>query len=307
MMEQHKILIDVFRPKRWYRNAFMLLGALMAVFLNQIPWNEAIYSIVISFTAICLVASGNYGINEACDIETDKHHPQKKFRALPSGRVKLSVVIIASVVLYASGLFLAWQIGNFFVLGMLGLFILTTGILYNVPPLRLKDVPYVDFILESFGNPVRLLVGWYAVASQIVPISFILIFWCLGVVLMAGKRFAELRFLKDQPDMVLYRKSLNYYTEEKLLLVMVAAALVLLYMFGVLSVKHEIDLVVLMPFVVFFLVWYFHLAHQPDSIAKDPERIFENWPFVIYALSLILAFFLIFYYKFNYFSFFLNR
>ena len=306
MFEQLKDLIGVFRPKRWYRNAFMLLGSLMAVFLTQIAPSEALFPIVISFAAICLVASGNYGINEVCDAETDKHHPQKQFRALPSGRIKFSTVIAASLLLYALGLFLAWQLHNPWVLAALILFILTTGILYNIPPVRLKDKPFLDFILESFGNPVRLLVGWYAVTSQIVPISFIVIFWCLGIVLMAGKRFAELRFLKDRSDMALYRKSLSYYTEEKLLLAMVAASLVLLYMFGLLSVKHEIDLVALMPFVVFFIVWYFHLAHQPDSIAKDPERIFENWPFVFYALALTLAFFLIFYYKFNYFSFFLD-
>ncbi|MDP2933965.1 MAG: UbiA family prenyltransferase [bacterium] len=306
-MDRIGILISVFRPKRWYRNAFMLLGSVMAVFLNQIALSDAVYAVAISFIAICLVASGNYGLNEVCDAETDKYHPQKKFRALPSGRVKVSTVIFASLVLYALGLLLAWQLHNGWVLGALGLFIFTTGILYNIPPWRLKDVPFLDFILESFGNPVRLLVGWYAVTTRIVPVSFILIFWCVGMLLMAGKRFAELKFLGGGHDTQLYRKSLGKYTEEQLLLSMIAASALLMYMFGVLSVKHEIDLVIMLPLVVGFLVWFFHLAHQPNSIIKDPERVFENRPFVIYSLVLVVVFFLLLYFKFNYFSFLLNH
>ncbi|MFA5129317.1 MAG: UbiA family prenyltransferase [Patescibacteria group bacterium] len=307
MWEQIRILIGVFRPKRWYRNAFMLLGSVMAMFLTNVTLYHAISAIFISCIAICLIASGNYGLNEVFDIETDRHHPQKKFRALPSGRIRPSAVVFASLVLYAAGLALAWSLHNAWVFGALCAFILTTGVLYNIPPWRMKDIPYLDFVLESFGNPIRLLVGWYAVTLQIVPISFILIFWCIGIILMAGKRFAELRFLQGRQNVELYRRSLKFYTEEKLLLVMVGSSLILLYMLGVLSVKHEIDLVILMPFVIIFLLWYFHIAFASNSIAKDPERVFENKPFVFYILALVMAFFLLSYYKLNYFSFLLLR
>ncbi len=306
-MNQFKILISVFRLKRWYRNAFMLIGSLMALLLTHGTWDTAVLvSVAVSFVAVCLVASGNYGINEVFDAETDAHHPEKKFRALASGKVSKGTVIIISIVLYVVGLAIVGWLNKIYLLVSLAIFILTTGILYNIPPFRLKDIAYVDFLLESFGNPVRLAIGWYAVTAQIVPVSFIFIFWALGVLLMAGKRFAELRYLGVSAETHAYRKSLTHYTEEKLLLVMIAAAMVCMYMFGVLAVKHEIDLVILMPPAVIFLVWYFWLANRPNSIVKDPERIFENRGFVIYALILTAIFFVIFYFKFNYFSFLLR-
>lgn len=306
MLERFKIIVGVFRPKRWYRNAFMLLGSAMAMMMTGAGFAESIYAIGISFAAICLVAFGNYGLNEVFDAESDQFHPQKRLRALPAGRISSFLVLLVALLLYALGLSLALSLGNLWVVCSLALFIFTTGILYNIPPARLKDIPYADAILEAFGNPARLLVGWYAVTSRIVPVSFLLIFWCLGAVLMAGKRLAELRYLAGHGEAGLYRKSLGHYTEQKLLFIMIAAALILLYMFGVLSVKHEIDLVMLMPLVVVFILWFIYLVFQPNSIAADPERIFENWPFVLYSIFLASAFFLIFYFKPNYFSFFLH-
>ncbi len=34
------------------------------------------------------------------------------------------------------------------------------GVVYNVPPFRTKDRPYLDVISESINNPIRLTIGW---------------------------------------------------------------------------------------------------------------------------------------------------
>ena len=46
-----------------------------------------------------------------------------------------------------------------------GLNLLLAGILYNVPPLRFKDIPYLYSTMESANNPIRFLVGWYVLAK----------------------------------------------------------------------------------------------------------------------------------------------
>jgi len=43
------------------------------------------------------------------------------------------------------------------------------GIAYNVPPLRTKEWPYLDVLSESINNPIRLLLGWFALVSVRFP------------------------------------------------------------------------------------------------------------------------------------------
>ncbi len=292
---RHKavLIVGIFRPLRWYRNIFLALGALIAIGLLDINYLEiAVYiRILLVFIATCFVASGNYGINEILDAESDKHHPKKKHRAIPSGEIKPLIVFIISLVLYSLGFVLIIPLGNYMLLiSIYALFI--SGILYNVRPFRFKDLPYLDFIFEAVNNPIRLLIGWYAVATvdQVVPSSLLLTYWFFGIFLMAGKRFGEIRFIDNKEEAGLYRKSFKYYSEEKLLFVLIAAINASSYMLGALSMKYRIDLVLLLPFVIIWIVWFFNLAYKKDSIVKDPERVLENIPFLLYSVTSFLLF-----------------
>jgi len=281
-----KDLIGVFRPLRWYRNSFMLLGAILALgFLKIAPSTEEFIRIFVSFIAICLVASGNYGINEVCDAPFDKHHPQKKHRAIPSGKVKPITVIAISIVLYLLGIVITLPLNNI-VLTLSVLLLLLSGLAYNLKPFRLKDLPYLDFMSEALNNPIRLLVGWYAVAgaSQLVPSSFLLTYWFLGIFLMSAKRFGEIRFIKDKEMMSNYRKSLAYYSQKKLLFVMIASINASSFMLGALAMKYSLDLLIFLPFLIIWIIWFFNLSYEQNSIVKDPERVFENIPFVVFTI-----------------------
>ena len=52
--------------------------------------------------------------------------------------------------------------------------------LYNVPPIRIKDYAYFDVLAESVNNPLRFLVGWFAVAPQFLPPSSVLLAYWMG-------------------------------------------------------------------------------------------------------------------------------
>ena len=98
------------------------------------------------------------------------------------------------------------------------LILLFMGLLYNVKPIRLKDRPYLDILSESLNNPIRLLLGWYAVINlTLPPSSLILSFWMGGAFLMTVKRFAEIRSVKKK-YLQKYRASFKFYTENLLLL-----------------------------------------------------------------------------------------
>jgi 4-hydroxybenzoate polyprenyltransferase len=308
-----KSVIDVFRPLRWYRNGFMLAAVILAIKILNINIRTVlsfsfIYPVLISFAALCFVASGNYGINEVFDLETDKHHPEKKNRSIPSGKVSPAIIIYLSVFLYIIGFFLISLLNNYMLSISLSL-LLISGILYNVKPFRLKDKPYLDFIFEAVNNPIRLMVGWYSVAKpyNLVPASIVLGFWFLGIFLMAAKRFGEIRFIQDKEKAAKYRKSFKYYNEENLLFSMIAAAVSFSFMLGALSFKYSVDLIAALPFMVIWMVWFFHLAYQKNTIVKDPERIFEKKTFLSFSLLTLFIFMYLFFSGNQMFAWFLRK
>ncbi len=278
-------LLDVFRPLRWYRNVFMLVGSLLAYTLTEAHLDNILFCIILSFLSLCAVASGNYGINEIFDAKSDSFHPEKKHRAIPSGRISIPLVLLFSFIFYLLGLALITVIESRSL--HISLFLLfISGLMYNIPPVRLKDKPFLDFTSEALNNAIRVSVGWYSVAkeSEIVPSSLLILFWFLGVFLMASKRFGEIRFIKDKETYTSYRKSLSYYSEKNLLISMIVAISVFNFMLGALAFKYQIDLVIILPFLITWIAWYFVIAYEENSIIKDPERIFEKKGFLFFTI-----------------------
>jgi len=284
-------VVSVFRPSRWYRNAFMILGAILAIGITEQTLSDNFFHIVIAFISLSLMASGNYGINEILDLDTDRKHPQKKHRSLASGKVSIRLVLILSVVFYVLSILIAASLDKT-PLTVAVLLLLVSGILYNVKPFRVKDVPYGDFLFEALNNPIRLGIGWFSVVdTDEIPLSFVLGFYAIGVFLMASKRFGELRlFNRLKMDASEYRSSLFHYTEKNLLFSMIASISTFSFLFGILSYKYNINLVALLPFFIIWIIWFFQISYEDNSIVKDPERIFEKKSFLIFSLSLVILF-----------------
>lgn len=55
------------------------------------------------------------------------------------------------------------------------IFLLVMGVLYNVKPIRTKDRACVDVLSESINNPIRLVLGWAAISTIMLPPSSLLI------------------------------------------------------------------------------------------------------------------------------------
>jgi len=294
-------LLDVFRPLRWYRNLSMLLGAMLAVRVTGLGWAHALtrtplQSFLLSFAALCFVASANYGLNEILDAATDRHHPRKKLRAIPSGRVSWRPVLILSLALYAAGLGLISRLHNPMLNFSLCLLAIS-GFLYNVRPFRFKDRPYLDFSFEALNNPIRLMVGWYSLTPAHIPVpaSFVLSFWFLGCFLMAAKRFGELRLIPNPQAAARYRRSLRFYTEQNLLCAMICSLVAFSFLLGFFCMKYGVDAVLVLPFVLVWAAWFLSLAYQENTIVKDPERLFEKKGFLGFSVLSLATFFYLFY------------
>lgn len=152
------------RPDHWFKNVFMLPGAALAIMLRGGVTSDDLVALFFGVLSTCLIASANYTINEWLDAEFDCHHPVKKLRPSSAGRIRGSLVYLQWGALGLCGLGIASLIsGTFLVFSGL---LLLMGIVYNVPPVRTKERPYIDVLSESINNPLRLVLGWAAIIPE---------------------------------------------------------------------------------------------------------------------------------------------
>lgn len=291
-----KNYIAIARPDHWFKNIFMLPGIALAITLSDNPIDSTVLiNILLAVISTCLIASANYTINEWLDAEFDKHHPVKCNRPSVSGNLSSFWVYTQWLILSIIGLSMAYSLGLHFL--TYSAILLIMGVLYNVKPIRTKDRIYLDVLSESVNNPLRLMLGWTAVISNIIPPSSVLLaYWMGGAFLMAIKRYSEFRFIDDPERAGLYRRSFMFYTEQKLLLSSFFYALTSAFFFGVFLIKYKVEFLLTVPFLAFLFVWYMYIGMREDAVTQRPEKLYEEKKFMAYlvllALLVALAFFI---------------
>jgi 4-hydroxybenzoate polyprenyltransferase len=285
--------IEIARVDHWFKNVFMLFGVMFALFhYPDILSLQLLPNLIVAFAAACLIASSNYVLNEIKDAPYDSIHPQKKHRAIPSGRVKISLAYVEWIFLAAIGFLLAAQVNRPFLFAIIWLFLM--GILYNVRPFRLKDLLYIDVLSESVNNPIRLLLGWFAVISfQIPSISLLISYWLIGAFFMTSKRFAEFRHINDKNVAGNYRKSFRQYTDKSLLMCMFFYATGFALFFGIFIIKYHIELIISAPLIAGFICYYVFISFKENSAAQNPERLYREKGLIIYAVVCLVVFILL--------------
>ncbi len=290
--------VRVMRPDHWLKNVFIFFGHVVAIALAGLVVDTALMGkILLSLVPACLVASANYIINEILDAPYDRVHPTKKLRAVAAGTVSIPVLwglmVVLTVVAFAMAL--AWfNAGYVLALGLL----LASGFVYNVPPVRLKDRAFLDVISESFNNPIRLWLGWFALLEPpagagplrillSVPLSIIMAWWFFGALLMAGKRYAEFRFIGNAETSGRYRRSFRVYTERSLIISMITYANFFCFCMGVAITVYRPNLLFAFPMVVLAIIVYFHHAMTTEGAKLEPEQLMRNPALIACTLGTI--------------------
>lgn len=278
--------LKIWRPDHWLKNVFIVFGHLVAVALVldfDVTWRHA-WLAALSLVPACLIASANYILNEILDAPYDAVHPTKRHRGIPAGRVKVPWLWWMKAGLIAAAFALAWLCGFNWAYHAALLLLLVSGFAYNVPPLRLKDRAFLDVIAESFNNPIRLWLGYYALVSphHVPPLSIVLAWWFFGALLMTGKRYAEFRFIGDAQLSGRYRRSFQVYTEKSLVLAMITYANLFCFCTGIaMAVYPRLnDLVLVFPLIVLAVIAYFQHAMKQETARLEPEKLLRN-PWVI--------------------------
>jgi decaprenyl-phosphate phosphoribosyltransferase len=273
--------VHIARPDHWVKNIFMIPGAALALALAPNS-RLSLTHLAIAVVSCCLIASANYTINEYLDSPFDRHHPTKRNRPGAEGRLDGRVVALQYALLAVAGCLLAAHINYAFL--ATSLWLLVMGVVYNVRPMRTKDRQYLDVLSESVNNPIRLLLGWFAVTDLIVPPgSALLAYWTGGAFLMGTKRYSEYRRIGDPGRAALYRKSFERYTENSLLLSSFFYALLSAFLIGVFLIKYRVELLLSLPFFAVLFTWYLAIGLKADSAAQAPENLYKEQAFMSFA------------------------
>ena len=94
-------LLKTMRPRQWSKNGFVFAALF---FDRKVLTPDSIIQAVLAFTLLCLISSAVYIMNDLADIESDRQHPIKRNRPLPSGKLNATTAKIALVVLVVAGL-----------------------------------------------------------------------------------------------------------------------------------------------------------------------------------------------------------
>lgn len=281
--------VQIARPEHWFKNVFIVPGVLFAILAEpSVVGTELAWSLSIGVVAVCLAASSNYVINEVLDAPRDRLHPDKRGRPVPSGRVNRAVAVVLWIGLGAAALGLGFRVNQYLGLSLAAL--LVAGLAYNVPPVRTKDLPYLDVLSEAINNPIRMLIGWFATGCLLEPpISLLMSYWALGAFVMGVKRFAEYRHLNSARRAAAYRPSFKHYNEPRLLISLVCYATACGMFAGIFIARYRIELVLTVPVFAVFMAMYLRLGFKPNSPAQYPERLLRSRSIMLSSLLLTVV------------------
>jgi 4-hydroxybenzoate polyprenyltransferase len=258
------------------KNVFILPGLLLPLSIDsRLATPDLPRNIFLGLIAATLVACSNYVVNEVLDAPFDRLHPTKYKRPVAAGLVNIPLAYVQWIVMMLIGMGIALLVSVPFAVTAGVLWIM--GCIYNIPPIRSKDKPYIDVLTESLNNPLRMALGWYMVSpTSVPPLSIMAAYWMVGCYFMAIKRVSEYRDINDRERAAAYRRSFAHYTEARLMVSIMFYAATAMLFFGAFIIRYRMELVLSFPLVALVMAVYLHLSYCPDSAAQNPEKLHRS-------------------------------
>lgn len=268
-------LIKTMRPRQWAKNVLVYAGL---VFDGQLLNPESFLRVTVALLLLCLISGSIYIINDLADIESDRKHPTKSRRPLPSGQVPIGLARAAAVILPLATFTLATVFSPAF--AVVGLIYFLLQLLYSF---WFKRIVILDVLTIMVGFVLRVLAGVVVIhVAQFSP-------WLyastalLALFLIVGKRRQELLQLAEQAGSL--RVTLRHYNLPLLddMLRMVMTGTLITYLLYTIEAPSPLlagtNLTLLtVPFVLYGMFRYLYLMHIKGEGAAPDEVLFKDRP-----------------------------
>ncbi len=285
------------RPMQWQKNLLLFAGFIFSaraawVWDDPDSWGPLLLTAFAAFWLFNAIASGEYLLNDALDVERDRLHPRKRFRPIASGRLPLPLAYVGGVVLVVVGVAGAFVLDTHFGIIATGYAVLTVA--YS---LWLKRLVIVDVVVIASGFALRAVAGAAAIDVPISPWLFVCT--TLGALFIAvAKRRQELLLLTGEAGA--HRGVLAEYTLDVLdqMSSVSASATIVAYALYVVSAENlpsNHSMLLTLPFVLYGVFRYHLIAEQQpeknadELISRDAPLLLSVLLFGLTALAVLAA------------------
>jgi 4-hydroxybenzoate polyprenyltransferase len=277
------------RPKQWAKNVIVYAGL---VFDGQLLVLDSLLRVTATFILLCMVSSSIYIINDLVDVESDRQHPRKRFRAIASGQLPVPVARVAAVVMPILTLILSYPLSPWLTV-ILAIYL----ILHIAYAFWLKHIVIVDVMAITAGYVLRVAAGAAVIhVANFSPWLYASVA-LLALFLAIGKRRQELLLLAEKAGSI--RVTFEHYNLPLLdqMLHLVLSALLITYILYTIETRAPAlagnNLALLtVPFVLYAIFRYLYLMHVKNEGSAPEDVLFKDRPLlasiVLWGLTFIL-------------------
>ena len=279
------------RPPQWVKNCLIVVAPAAAGILTH---PTVISQTALAFIAFCSVSSAIYLLNDVRDLDADRHHPTKRFRAIASGRLSTTTAIGSALVLLTVGFLVALLIAHpGQLLIVLALYVaITLAYIYWI-----KNIVIVELGTVASGFFLRAYAG---AAATHIPVStwFLVVISFGALFLVVGKRASELKSGGDiSTRRVLAEYSAKFLDSALTMCATIVVAGYCLWAFNAsstgLSANHDAVLpgrLSVVP-VVFAVLFIMRSAEAGDGAAPEELLLHNRTVQVLLAVWVVLMIF----------------
>jgi|MDTC01.2.fsa_nt_gb 4-hydroxybenzoate polyprenyltransferase len=196
----------------------VILGAL--VFTDEITLSLIQSLLVLYFSFNILMYSGLYTMNDIADIKSDKKHPLKSKRPLPTKKISIKEASIFSFSFVLLGLVI-----SYFYFDIIFYFFLAFILLNVIYSFAARNIPYAELIFNSATYPLRFAMGIAMVGSSM---NYSLV---ASVFLVAFGISAMRRKFEKNAKGWQARKTIKFYSKNELNILVVIPFILILLLF----------------------------------------------------------------------------
>ena len=284
--------IKLIRIQQWVKNVFVFVPLL---FSHNLFEREYFLITLFAFFLFSLASSAIYVINDLIDIESDRAHPSKKNRPLPSGAISKPAAVITFIVILTVIALLLPNFNYDFIICIAAFIAL--NVLYTF---YFKHIVILDVFSIAAGFTLRVLGGAFVIS---VPLSSWLILTTMFISLFLGvmKRHSELSLSpideNSSSRKVLADYSLNF--ADQMATVAAAGVIICYALYTVaartVSIFNTENLIYTTPFVVFGIFRYMYLEYMSNKGENTTKIIATDFPMIVTLILYIVTTVLIIY------------
>jgi 4-hydroxybenzoate polyprenyltransferase len=279
-----KNYIKLLRAPQWIKNFFVFVPL---VFSQHLFEKHFFVRVLAAFIIFCLTSSLIYIVNDIIDIDSDKMHPLKKLRPLPSGKISIFNAVFTAFILFVIICIALTKFENSFDIAVICYLLL--NIFYS---LELKHIVLLDIFSIAAGFIIRVVAGALVIS---VAISSWLLLTTLFISLFLAiiKRQSELKLFNIDSNSIT-RKVLASYSEDftNQMATITASGVIICYALYTVSARTVSifgteNLIYTTPFVVFGIFRYMYLVYINKMGENTTEIMLTDLPMILNILLYI--------------------